>query len=63
MAPTRHAVLGGGGTRSGALMPQTSTVVVMKTLVVSCSSLFDLASFRNTTFQPGFVKSLEKKLV
>ena len=61
MAPTRRAILGGGGTHSRALMPKNSKLVVMKTLVVSCYYLFDRVSFRNTTFQPGFVKSLEKK--
>jgi hypothetical protein len=60
IAPTRDAVLGGVEITSEARNPLLCTEVLMKASDVSTTSLLARASFRNTTFHPGFPGSSEK---
>jgi hypothetical protein len=47
----------GAGSPSRALSPSISMVVVMNTFSMFATSFLDQTSFRNTTFQPGFLMS------
>jgi hypothetical protein len=52
-------ILGGACSVIGALNPHVSMFVVMNTSSMSTTSLLDRAFFHNTTFQLGFLMSLE----
>lgn len=60
MAPINDTVLGGVSSVIGTLNPHVSMVVVMNMSSMFTTFLLDRASFRNTTFQLGFLMSSKK---
>jgi len=60
MAPIKDAVFGAGSNPIGALKSFVSIVVVINTSFVFTTFLLKWTSFCKTTFQLGFLKSLEK---
>ncbi len=61
ITPIKDVVVGGGGSPIGAFNPHGSIVIVMKTSSTFATSFLKWASFRRTTFQPGFLKFFRKK--
>ncbi len=60
MALIKDAIFGAKGNPIGALKPSFSTFFVINTSFVSATSFLKWTLFHKTTFQPSFLKSLEK---